>query len=115
MKFESPETDELQDSISERLPILVFPNPQQISLSIRASALVFSDPESQKLFSLIERVAPSNATAYIKGETGTGRNSTLCFAYQYFLVLVLPRREYDSASLFDKARFHVCNVLAGRF
>jgi sigma-54-specific transcriptional regulator len=42
-------------------------------LSIRASALVFSDPESQKLLSLIERVAPSDATAYIKGETGTGK------------------------------------------
>jgi sigma-54-specific transcriptional regulator len=51
----------------------LFPNPQQISLSIRASALVFADPESQKLLSLIERVAPSNATAYIKGETGTGK------------------------------------------
>jgi len=73
MKFESPETDNVLDLISGRKPILVFPNPQQISLSIRASALVFSDPESQKLLSLIERVAPSNATAYIKGETGTGK------------------------------------------
>lgn len=53
--------------------LLTFPDPQQISLSIRASALVFSDPESQKLLSLIERVAPSDATAYIKGETGTGK------------------------------------------
>ena len=73
MKFESPETDEVLDLIEGRQPILLFPNPQQISLSIRASALVFSDPESQKLLSLIERVAPSNATAYIKGETGTGK------------------------------------------
>jgi sigma-54-specific transcriptional regulator len=73
MKLESPETEELLNPITGRLPILVFPNPQQISLSIRASALVFSDPESQKLLSLIERVAPSNATAYIKGETGTGK------------------------------------------
>jgi len=53
--------------------ILTFPNPQQISLSIRASALVFEDPESQRLLSLIERVAPSNATAFIMGETGTGK------------------------------------------
>lgn len=53
--------------------LLTFPDPQQISLSIRASALVFADPESQKLLALIERVAPSNATAYIKGETGTGK------------------------------------------
>lgn len=54
-------------------PIISFPNPQQISLSIRASALVFADPESQKLLSMIERVAPSDATAFIKGETGTGK------------------------------------------
>lgn len=54
-------------------PILTFPNPQQISLSIRASALVFADPESQKLLSMIERVAPSDATVFIKGETGTGK------------------------------------------
>jgi sigma-54-specific transcriptional regulator len=53
--------------------LLTFPDPQQISLSIRASALIFADPESQKLLSLIERVAPSDATAYIKGETGTGK------------------------------------------
>jgi sigma-54-specific transcriptional regulator len=53
--------------------LLTFPDPQQISLSIRASALVFADPESQKLLSLIERVAPSEATVYIKGETGTGK------------------------------------------
>ena len=53
--------------------LLTFPDPQKISLSIRASALVFADPESQKLLSLIERVAPSDATIYIKGETGTGK------------------------------------------
>lgn len=54
-------------------PILTFPNPQQISLSIRASALIFADPESLKLLNLIERVAPSDATVLIKGETGTGK------------------------------------------
>jgi sigma-54 dependent transcriptional regulator len=59
------------DTVTGKL--LTFPDPQQISLSIRASALVFADPESKKLLSLIERVAPSDATAYIKGETGTGK------------------------------------------
>lgn len=53
--------------------LLTFPDPQKISLSIRASALIFADPESEKLLSLIERVAPSNATVYIKGDTGTGK------------------------------------------
>jgi sigma-54-specific transcriptional regulator len=54
-------------------PIITFPDPQKVSLSIRASALVFADPASQALLSLIERIAPSDATAFIQGETGTGK------------------------------------------
>jgi len=54
-------------------PVITFKNLNQVSLSIRASALVFEDPESCKLLSLIERVAPSDVTAFIMGETGTGK------------------------------------------
>jgi len=54
-------------------PVITFKNPSQVSLSVRASALVFEDPESRKLLSLIERVAPSDITAFIMGETGTGK------------------------------------------
>jgi transcriptional regulator with PAS, ATPase and Fis domain len=64
-------TDQMMNAVTGKL--LTFPDPQQISLSIRASALIFADPESKNLLSLIERVAPSDATAYIKGETGTGK------------------------------------------
>lgn len=53
--------------------VITHPNPSAVSLSIRASALVFSDPKSQNLLSLIERIASSNATALIIGETGTGK------------------------------------------
>lgn len=63
----TPESDWAKKSIIQ------FPDPQQISLSIRASALIFADEKSQQLLSLIEKVAPSNATALIKGETGTGK------------------------------------------
>lgn len=56
-----------------KMPIITFPDPQKVSLSIRASALVFADPASQALLSLIERIAPSDATAFIQGETGTGK------------------------------------------
>lgn len=66
-------SDDVFDSEPLPKPILLFPNPQQISMSIRASALIFSDEKSKRLLSLIERVAPSNATALIKGETGTGK------------------------------------------
>jgi len=53
--------------------VITHPNPSAVSLSIRASALVFSDSKSQNLLSLIERIASSNATALIIGETGTGK------------------------------------------
>lgn len=42
-------------------------------LSIRAQALVFSDPSSRKLLDYIERLAPSEAPVLINGETGTGK------------------------------------------
>ena len=53
--------------------VITHPNPSAVSLSIRASALVFNDPKSKTLLSLIERVAASDATALIIGETGTGK------------------------------------------
>ena len=53
--------------------IITFPNPQEISLSVRASAQVYEDPASRQLLELIQRIAPSNATAFIMGETGTGK------------------------------------------
>ncbi|MFL9711538.1 sigma-54 interaction domain-containing protein [Methylobacillus sp. Pita1] len=53
--------------------VITHPNPSSVSLSVRASALVFSDPRSQGLLNLIEKIAASNATALIIGETGTGK------------------------------------------
>jgi sigma-54 dependent transcriptional regulator len=40
---------------------------------LRANATVFEDPKSHALLSRIRRVAPSNATVLITGETGTGK------------------------------------------
>jgi DNA-binding NtrC family response regulator len=42
-------------------------------LSVRAKALVFSDPVSAELLEYIERIAPSEAPVLIGGETGTGK------------------------------------------
>jgi sigma-54-specific transcriptional regulator len=44
-----------------------------MALSIRAKALLFHDPLSADLLEHIERVARSDATALIIGETGTGK------------------------------------------
>jgi len=39
----------------------------------RARSLVFADPASRALVTLLERTAPSNAPVLIRGETGTGK------------------------------------------
>lgn len=46
---------------------------RSLSLSVRATALVFEDPVSRRLLEQIERIAPSEATVLIIGETGTGK------------------------------------------
>ena len=53
--------------------LIAFRESQQLSLLIRATAFVFSDPQSRALQDLIKRIAPSEATALIMGETGTGK------------------------------------------
>lgn len=44
-----------------------------MALSIRAKALLFHDPRSSELLAQVERIAHSDATALIIGETGTGK------------------------------------------
>ncbi|MFD1627699.1 sigma-54-dependent Fis family transcriptional regulator [Azospirillum griseum] len=41
--------------------------------TIRATAMVFADPRSQRLQTDLDRLAPSDATVLIIGETGTGK------------------------------------------
>jgi sigma-54-specific transcriptional regulator len=53
--------------------VLIAPEPARQSHSIRASALVFEDPRSRELLAYLERVAPSEATVLIHGQTGTGK------------------------------------------
>ncbi len=55
--------------------LLAFDETQSrsLTLSVRATAMVFEDPVSRRLLEQIERIAPSDATALIIGETGTGK------------------------------------------
>lgn len=46
---------------------------RSLALSVRATALVFEDPVSRHLLEQMERIAPSDATVLIIGETGTGK------------------------------------------
>jgi sigma-54-specific transcriptional regulator len=53
--------------------LLTFPDHNALVLSVRAKALIFSDPQSEALLERTERVALSEATVLIIGETGTGK------------------------------------------
>jgi aliphatic sulfonates family ABC transporter substrate-binding protein len=54
------------------MPVLTLPSSGP-ALTVRAKALVFEDPRSAALLQQIQRVAPSDATVLITGETGTGK------------------------------------------
>ena len=62
--------------------LLTFPNHQAHVLSIRAKALVFSDPESQALLHHLELIAPTDVTVLIIGETGTGKELVARFLHE---------------------------------
>ncbi len=54
-------------------PLLTFPESVSMALSIRAKALLFHDPSSVALLAQVERIAASDATVLVIGETGTGK------------------------------------------
>ncbi len=53
--------------------LLTFPDSAGMALSIRAKALLFHDPRSVALIEQVERIARSEATVLVIGETGTGK------------------------------------------
>ena len=56
-----------------RARVLAHPDPEAISLSVRAKAVIFADARSQQLLEQIERVAATEATILVIGESGTGK------------------------------------------
>lgn len=55
------------------MPVVKHPHSRELLHSVRASAMVFEDPQSQQLLDYIQAIAPSQATVLIMGETGTGK------------------------------------------
>ncbi|WP_460423068.1 sigma-54 interaction domain-containing protein [Pseudomonas sp. ZL2] len=55
------------------MQLLTLPPSPALATSIRATAQVFEDPKSQALLAHLQRVAPSEASVLIIGETGTGK------------------------------------------
>ncbi len=63
--------DQRSDTQSDRF--ISFNNPGAYTRSIRATALVFEDARSRALHDRLMRLAPSDASVLIIGETGTGK------------------------------------------
>ena len=55
------------------MKLITLPNSRSLTTSIRATALVFEDPQSKALLQRIEMVSPSEANVLIIGDTGTGK------------------------------------------
>jgi len=53
--------------------LITLPDSAGLALSIRAKALLFHDPRSLAVLEQVERVAASDATVLVVGETGTGK------------------------------------------
>jgi sigma-54 dependent transcriptional regulator len=54
-------------------PLLGFPGPPVVPISLRASALVFEDVKSKALLERMHLIGPSTANVLVTGETGTGK------------------------------------------
>ena len=55
------------------MQLLTLPHSPALATSIRATASVFEDAKSQTLLAHLQKVAPSEASVLIIGETGTGK------------------------------------------
>ncbi len=53
--------------------LLTLPDNRVHPLSVRARALVSDDPKSEAVLRMVERVAPTDASLLVIGETGTGK------------------------------------------
>ena len=63
----------MYSGLSEEGRILELDGGEPQPLSVRAKALVFSDPVSKRMLRHLELIAPSDVPVLIKAETGTGK------------------------------------------
>jgi sigma-54 dependent transcriptional regulator len=57
----------------QHVRLLTFPGTATAAPASKAKALVFRDPQSQQLLSRLDRIAPTDVSVMIVGETGTGK------------------------------------------
>lgn len=73
METNSADIESRASASTESSTVVSFAAPRSMANSVRASALVFEDIASRRLLDQVERIAPSDATVLITGETGTGK------------------------------------------
>lgn len=73
IQFSSNEASGGLDNDLPSAKLLTLPQVGGAAPTIRAKALVFSDPASRQILAQLERIGPSEATVTIVGETGTGK------------------------------------------
>jgi sigma-54-specific transcriptional regulator len=67
---------------TSHLKLLTLPNAGELALSIRAKAMTFNDQRSLALLAYLERIAPTEATVLVVGETGTGKELVARFIHE---------------------------------
>jgi transcriptional regulator with PAS, ATPase and Fis domain len=72
-----------QNLAAGRSPLTLPPPDRRAAPSVRATALVFEDPASKALLEELERIAPSEASVLIVGETGTGKELAARFVHNH--------------------------------
>jgi sigma-54-specific transcriptional regulator len=69
-------------AVSPASSILTYSDARMLTVSTRATALVFEDPQSKALLHHLRRIAPSNASIVITGETGTGKELVARYVHE---------------------------------
>jgi len=64
------------------MSVLTLPAADSFSISTRARALVWEDPQSRVLRERIHQVAPSDATILLSGESGTGKEIVARYVHE---------------------------------
>ena len=72
-----------RNSAARQVILLKQPGTRSLAPTIRATAVVFEDPASQAVQASLDRLAPSEASLVILGETGTGKELVARYVHDH--------------------------------